>query len=774
MGDLQKRDLFLGLFIEVAKERALPVGPEEGGFGMSYDLLYGRAGFLWGALFVNKHLGEDAVPKDILMLIIDAVLAGGRAGASDIKDCPLMYRWHGTRYLGAANGLAGILHVLLHFPLPSEDAEDVKGTLWYLMSKRFPHSGNYPSSEGNPRDKLVQWGHGATGMAITLSKAAEVFPNDRELRDAAIEAGEVVWKSGLVKKVGLADGVSGNAYAFLSLYRLTKESIYEERAKSFASFLYDNAKSLAAANGYSLFQGLAGTACLWFDLLAPDNSRSRESLSIKHVMSRNGYIDCLTHGKVEHDSYFWSLGGNNAFIAYDYELNYLNFLLSSERVLKESCVCDKGKWFVSCKDVPMSRRNVVFPSMFPNGGNYQDVVDTENPVMHEFTEEVSDFPLERFMRLLPHDQNTGAFFIAVLQKVSPLPDAQELQVNPLESTPEEISEANINDNGPNTDLKVSSATFEEVDFKAAQDPCNVENITKNTPGKRKLQIQGKWRGIDPVVFFKDEVVINSIKEFYAIDEQFPFNGHLVTRNSDTSHMKRIYYISKSVKDVLELNFSVGQQLKITSVGLKIFPLCICKGKAAYNIPPPYLRIAKSLWAMGYEVFIQIRLRLVWVKERQTSCEGRSAPCAFRITSEGLPLILPHISKQILSSSAIDFKHLLQYRAVKFADFVDAKFGERAANLMPGCCVVVLGRRGAAWPLQVDESTIAIGCWKGRASLTVMVGALECQELLERLIMRLEKVTEKDSSMHKNRPSDNKGDEAQESNGKNEDVEITGC
>ncbi|KAL5146023.1 hypothetical protein HKD37_06G015930 [Glycine soja] len=24
------------------------------------------------------------------------------------------------------------------------------------------------------------------------------------------------------------------------------------------------------------------------------------------------------------------------------------------------------------------------------------------------------------------------------------------------------------------------------------------------------------------------------------------------------------------------------------------PLCICKGKSAYNIPPPYLRIAKSL------------------------------------------------------------------------------------------------------------------------------------------------------------------------------------
>ncbi|KAH1215224.1 Multiple RNA-binding domain-containing protein 1 [Glycine max] len=28
------------------------------------------------------------------------------------------------------------------------------------------------------------------------------------------------------------------------------------------------------------------------------------------------------------------------------------------------------------------------------------------------------------------------------------------------------------------------------------------------------------------------------------------------------------------------------------------PLCICKDKTAYNIPPSYLRIAKSLWAMG--------------------------------------------------------------------------------------------------------------------------------------------------------------------------------
>ncbi|KAJ9177554.1 hypothetical protein P3X46_012761 [Hevea brasiliensis] len=279
-GDQRRRDLFLNLFLEVAQERALPIGPEEGGFGMSYDLMYGRAGFLWSALFLNQHLGEGTLPSDLLLPVVDAVLAGGRAGSSDNPACPLMYRWHGTRYWGAANGLAGVLQVLLHFPLSKEDAEDVKGTLRYMMSKRFLRSGNYPSSEGNPRDKLVQWSHGATGMAITLCKASQVFPNDREFRDAAIEAGEVVWKSGLVKKVGLADGVAGNAYAFLSLYRLTGDSIYEERAKAFASFLYNNASKLVpgghvrgADHAYSLFQGLAGTACLWFDLLAPEMSR---------------------------------------------------------------------------------------------------------------------------------------------------------------------------------------------------------------------------------------------------------------------------------------------------------------------------------------------------------------------------------------------------------------------------------------------------------------------------------------------------------------------
>lgn len=99
---------------------------------------------------------------------------------------------------------------------------------------------------------------------------------------------------------------------------------------------------------------------------------------------------------------------------------------------------------------------------------------------------------------------------------------------------------------------------------------DVQNDQAPTREKRKTQNQGRWRGVDPVIFFKDEATIRSIVSFYGIKDSFTLEGHLVTRNPDTNHVKRIYYVSKSVKEVLDLNVKVGERLKITSLGLKIF------------------------------------------------------------------------------------------------------------------------------------------------------------------------------------------------------------
>ena len=140
-----------------------------------------------------------------------------------------------------------------------------------------------------------------------------------------------------------------------------------------------------------------------------------------------------------------------------------------------------------------------------------------------------------------------------------------------EKFPEAASATDLVQNEPDEAVSEHDPCQPCEENKPEEAPADKENDLKKAGGKRKLQIQGsRWKGVDPVVFFKDETTINGIKTFYGIDDSFVLNGQLVTRNSDSKHVKRIYYISKSVKDVLELNLLVGQQLKITSVGLKMF------------------------------------------------------------------------------------------------------------------------------------------------------------------------------------------------------------
>ncbi|MED6189513.1 LanC-like protein gcl2 [Stylosanthes scabra] len=243
------------------------------------ELLYGRVGFLWACLFLNKHLGQGTIPSAYTRVVVDEIINNGRAMGRKMGRCPLMFEWYGEKYWGAAHGLAGIMHVLMDMELKPDEVEDVKGTLKYMIHNRFP-SGNYPASEDDrKRDVLVHWCHGAPGVALTLVKAAKHF-GDKEFLDAAIEAAEVVWNRGLLKRVGICHGISGNAYVFLSLYQLTKDAKYLYRAKAFACFLLERAHKLISQGEmhggdtpYSLFEGQGGMSYLFFDMIDPSQSK---------------------------------------------------------------------------------------------------------------------------------------------------------------------------------------------------------------------------------------------------------------------------------------------------------------------------------------------------------------------------------------------------------------------------------------------------------------------------------------------------------------------
>ncbi|WZZ69650.1 hypothetical protein YC2023_081020 [Brassica napus] len=203
-------------------------------------------------------------------------------------NSPLMFQWYGQRYWGAAHGLAGIMHVLMDVQLKPDVAEDVRGTLKYIINNRFPN-GNYPASEEDRRrDFLVHWCHGAPG---TLVKAAETIIDlwdmnetqvfgEREFLEAGEAAAEVVWNRGLLKQVGICHGISGNAYVSLSLYRATGRNEYLHQAKAFASFLLDKGHKLLSKgemhggdSPYSLFEGVGGMAYLFLDMVDPSQAR---------------------------------------------------------------------------------------------------------------------------------------------------------------------------------------------------------------------------------------------------------------------------------------------------------------------------------------------------------------------------------------------------------------------------------------------------------------------------------------------------------------------
>ncbi|KAI3736169.1 hypothetical protein L6452_15703 [Arctium lappa] len=241
------------------------------------EIIRGRAGYLWACLFLNKNIGDGAIPSTHSSAIVDKIVENGRKLGATAR-CPLMYEYNGERYWGVAHGLAGILYVLMNFDLAPDVLVDVKETLKYMINNRFS-SGNYPRDEDMRNDELVYWCHGAPGVALTLVKAAKVF-EDKEFLEAAEDAAEVVWKRGILKKVSICHGISGNAYVFLSLYRMTGNVEFLHKAKAFACFLLDRAQKLISEGQmhggdtpYSLFEGIGGMAYLFLDMTDPANAR---------------------------------------------------------------------------------------------------------------------------------------------------------------------------------------------------------------------------------------------------------------------------------------------------------------------------------------------------------------------------------------------------------------------------------------------------------------------------------------------------------------------
>ncbi|KAG6877626.1 hypothetical protein C0993_005538 [Termitomyces sp. T159_Od127] len=280
------------------------------------EVLYGRAGLLYALLRIRNGLLKarastsvsadatylmalkDLTSDDVLRIVVDSMIDIGREGAadyavrlktnSDKPIPPLMWTWHGKRYLGAAHGLV------------EPYSGDLVRTFEWLVDLQDP-AGNWPSKAPDGavvehKNDLVQWCHGATGMLMLLSRASlkrsGIILDETLLKkvNSAIRKGaRIVYHHGLLTKgVGVCHGVAGSVYALLAASRvldahtthngplipLTDETSKQLRRAVHLAVLAADFEKLTK-NGemrnpdrpWSLYEGSAGMCCAWADVL---------------------------------------------------------------------------------------------------------------------------------------------------------------------------------------------------------------------------------------------------------------------------------------------------------------------------------------------------------------------------------------------------------------------------------------------------------------------------------------------------------------------------
>lgn len=248
----------------------------------SDELFVGRAGFLAACDLLNRRIGRTIISNETISPLCSTIIESGRRTSKLLNsECPLMYTYYGTDYIGAGHGLSSILLMLLNFPVcfsmkPGVE-EDIKKSVDYILQFE-DQGGNYPPVPGEARDdwnELVHWCHGGPGIAYLFAKAYLVWKEEKYLQ-AVLRSGELIWKKGLLRKgPGICHGIAGNGYVFLLLYRLTSDEKQLRRARQFAAFMQTEefkANSRVPDAPYSLFEGIAGTACFLSDLVNPSES----------------------------------------------------------------------------------------------------------------------------------------------------------------------------------------------------------------------------------------------------------------------------------------------------------------------------------------------------------------------------------------------------------------------------------------------------------------------------------------------------------------------
>ncbi|CAN9503773.1 unnamed protein product [Ophioblennius macclurei] len=359
----------------------------------------------------------------------------------------------------------------------------------------------------------------------------------------------------------------------------------------------------------------------------------------------------------------------------------------------------EGQWYSDWSDVPSSRHTQIRPTMFPPKDK----------------DKLAAMHLERCMRILPHHQNTGGFFVAVLVKKAPMPwnkrypklrkDVSSSSASPADLLPEGSPEE-AEGGGP--EEKADGEAEKEA---AAGDPSTQEAGAKQDgacgpPPSKKMRLFGYKE--NPFVFLtEDDPVFTTIQSFYELSPDFP-KLNVLTRTHE-GKKRHLYMVSKELRNVLLNN---TERMKVINTGVK-----------------------------------------VWSR----NSDGEEFGCAFRLAQEGIYTLQPYIHSRIIRVSVEDIKVLLTQEN-PFLSKLEEDAHAQAKKIGMGSIVLkyIPNSNNPAEP----QCPIQLCGWRGKTSIRAFVPRNERFHYLR--MLGVEVFRDKQGVGQKSKDGDKeKGDEAKE-------------
>ena len=221
--------------------------------------------------------------------------------------------------------------------------------------------------------------------------------------------------------------------------------------------------------------------------------------------------------------------------------------LNYKKGLKKWTLANKENVFYSkFEEVPEVHHSLIRPTMF--------------------SEENDNHHLERCIRVLPHQQDTSGFFIAVLQKNGPCN-----WENPKNYE---------NKNGSNPKFvidKKGDSNLEEAANGIKRKSEDDEAPTEQQRPKKRSKLQERYQGYkeDPFIYLdENDSVLTEVIDYFDIqglDHRMFFHR---SRNGPDAPKNSLYFASLLVRNILETN---ADNLKIINTGIKAFAKCENKG-----------------------------------------------------------------------------------------------------------------------------------------------------------------------------------------------------